>query len=113
MTEKIHVMIDEQEINAIFMEMEKVTKESRHIDCSCCGYHTCKDMACAIYNGVNKKENCIEVTQIPYTTKVEDIIDTGNTLSSLMKLLLSREPASLKLCTLLDKPEIVNPFHRL
>ncbi len=24
----------------------------------------------------NKKENCIEVTQIPYTTKVEDIIDT-------------------------------------
>ena len=36
---------------------------------------------------------------------VEDIIDTGNTLSSLMKLLLSREPASLKLCTLLDKPD--------
>ena len=36
---------------------------------------------------------------------VEDIIDTGNTLSSLLKLLSSREPASLKLCTLLDKPE--------
>ena len=36
---------------------------------------------------------------------VEDIIDTGNTLSSLLKLLGAREPASLKLCTLLDKPD--------
>lgn len=50
---------DEKEINAIFMNMGKVTKESRHIDCSCCGYHTCRDMVSAIYNGVNKKENCI------------------------------------------------------
>ena len=49
----------ETEINAIFTDMGKVTKESRHIDCSCCGYHTCKDMVSAIYNGVNKKENCI------------------------------------------------------
>lgn len=49
----------EQEMNAIFTDMGKATKESRHIDCSCCGYHTCKDMVSAIYNGVNKKENCI------------------------------------------------------
>ncbi len=34
----------------------------------------------------------------------EDIIDTGNTLSYLMKELSSREPASLKLVCLLDKP---------
>ena len=39
--------------------MGKITKESRHIDCSCCGYHTCKEMVSAIYNGVNQKENCI------------------------------------------------------
>lgn len=49
----------EQEKNAIFRDMGKVTKESQHIDCSCCGYHTCNDMVNAIYNGVNKKENCI------------------------------------------------------
>ena len=36
---------------------------------------------------------------------VEDILDTGNTFSSLLKLLGAREPASLKLCTLLDKPD--------
>lgn len=36
---------------------------------------------------------------------VEDIIDSGRTLSRLMELLESRNPASLALCTLLDKPE--------
>ena len=36
---------------------------------------------------------------------VEDIIDTGKTLSFLMEMLRERNPASLKLCTLLDKPD--------
>lgn len=36
---------------------------------------------------------------------VEDIIDTGRTLSYLIEHLKGRKPNSLKLCTLLDKPE--------
>ena len=36
---------------------------------------------------------------------VEDIIDSGNTLYYLMDVLQRRKPASLRLCTLLDKPE--------
>ena len=36
---------------------------------------------------------------------VEDIIDSGRTLSYLMKMLRQRNPASIKLCTMLDKPE--------
>lgn len=36
---------------------------------------------------------------------VEDILDTGNTLSALLVQLQSRRPASLKLCCLLDKPD--------
>lgn len=36
---------------------------------------------------------------------VEDIIDSGNTLSYLMPLLSGREPASIRLVTLLDKPD--------
>lgn len=36
---------------------------------------------------------------------VEDIIDSGRTLSYLLENLRNRKPASLKLCTLLDKPE--------
>ncbi|WP_295617486.1 hypoxanthine phosphoribosyltransferase [uncultured Intestinimonas sp.] len=35
---------------------------------------------------------------------VEDILDSGNTLSYLLKLLQARRPASIRLCTLLDKP---------
>lgn len=35
---------------------------------------------------------------------VEDIIDSGHTLSYLRKLLLDRNPASLEICTLLTKP---------
>ena len=36
---------------------------------------------------------------------VEDIIDSGRTLSNLLALLKERNPASLKLCTLMDKPD--------
>ena len=35
---------------------------------------------------------------------VEDIIDSGNTLSRLLQLFKSRNPKTLTLCTLLDKP---------
>lgn len=36
---------------------------------------------------------------------VEDIIDTGRTLSYLLKVLKDRKPASVKLATMLDKPD--------
>ena len=36
---------------------------------------------------------------------VEDIVDSGRTLSYLMEMLRDRKPASLRLCTLLDKPD--------
>ena len=35
---------------------------------------------------------------------VEDILDSGVTLNYIMKLLEARNPASIKICTLLDKP---------
>ena len=40
---------------------------------------------------------------------LEDIFDTGNSLDFVYKHLLSKEPASLKICTFLDKPERRNP----
>ena len=36
---------------------------------------------------------------------VEDIVDSGRTLSYLLEMLRDRKPNSLKLCTLLDKPD--------
>jgi methyl-accepting chemotaxis protein len=47
------------DLNRIFESMNKRTDDSRRINCACCGYNTCKEMATAIYNGVNVKENCI------------------------------------------------------
>ncbi len=40
---------------------------------------------------------------------LEDIFDTGNSLEFTYKHLMAKEPASLKICTLLDKPERRNP----
>ena len=40
---------------------------------------------------------------------LEDIFDTGNSLDFVYRHLLSKQPASLKICTLLDKPERRNP----
>lgn len=36
---------------------------------------------------------------------VEDIVDSGRTLNSLFRIFQERQPASLRLCTLLDKPD--------
>ncbi len=45
---------------------------------------------------------------------VEDIVDSGHTLSHVLELLQTRHPKSLKVCTLLDKEsrrEIAVPIH--
>jgi hypoxanthine phosphoribosyltransferase len=36
---------------------------------------------------------------------VEDVVDSGHTIDHVLRILQTREPASLKLCALLDKPE--------
>ena len=36
---------------------------------------------------------------------IEDIIDSGNTLNKVKQMLSLRDPKSLRICTLLDKPE--------
>ncbi len=49
-----------EELNSIFATMEKATSETQNINCSACGYSTCTDMAAAIHNGCNNKDNCIQ-----------------------------------------------------
>lgn len=48
-----------KEEDNLFNDMLKHTNKTRNIDCFCCGYKSCKEMVQAIYNQVNKKENCI------------------------------------------------------
>ena len=47
-------------------------------------------------------DECIEGKDVLI---VEDILDTGNTLYYLMQMLKLRQPASIRICTLMDKPE--------
>ena len=47
------------ELDEIFKKLLKDTPEKRSIDCGCCGYDTCQDMAVAIYNGFSHRHNCV------------------------------------------------------
>ncbi len=69
-------------------------------------------MSVSSYGGSTKSSGIVKIVKDldePLEGKhvliVEDIIDTGRTLSHLIELLGNRKPADIKLCTLLDKPE--------
>ncbi|WP_297428326.1 [Fe-Fe] hydrogenase large subunit C-terminal domain-containing protein [Clostridium sp.] len=49
-----------EQYNEIFVKMNKHTEESRNINCSACGYGSCKTMAKCIFNGLNVLSNCID-----------------------------------------------------
>lgn len=50
---------DSRELEQIFVEMKKETPEKQSINCGGCGYKNCTEMAVAIYNGFNYKDNCV------------------------------------------------------
>ncbi|MCR4655760.1 MAG: EAL domain-containing protein, partial [Lachnospiraceae bacterium] len=66
----------EMELDRIFLSLNKKDESSRHINCSCCGYDTCRDMAIAIYNGFNHKHNCIHY--------LKDIVEEKATMTDAM-----------------------------
>lgn len=64
------------------------------------------------YNGGTESSGCVKMRKDVSTPLrgrhvviLEDILDSGNTLVYLREHLLQMEPASVKLCVLLDKPE--------
>ena len=69
-------------------------------------------MSVSSYGGDTKSSGIVKIVKDldePLEGKhviiIEDIVDSGRTLSYLLKMLGDRGPASVKLCTLLDKPE--------
>lgn len=48
------------ELDAIFASMDKYTDIEQKMNCSACGYDTCKEMAEAIYNECNNRNNCVQ-----------------------------------------------------
>ena len=68
-------------------------------------------MAVSSYGGATTSSGMVRILkdlshsiQDKHVLIVEDIVDTGRTLQCLNELLQARKPASLKICTLLDKP---------
>lgn len=131
MKEKISVMISEEEIDQKIRQMgEQISKEYEgkelHMICVLRGgvFFMCElakhitipvsldFMSVSSYGSDTKSSGVVKIVKDlddsikgKHVLVVEDIIDSGRTLSYLMELLRDREPASLKLCTLLDKPD--------
>jgi hypoxanthine phosphoribosyltransferase len=69
-------------------------------------------MAVSSYGTARKSTGQVRITldlnqeiQARHVLLVEDIVDSGYTIRSVLDLLETRKPLSLKVCTLLDKPE--------
>ena len=127
----IEVMLSEEKVDARIKELgEQISRDyagkSVHLICILKGsvYFTCElakritvpvtmdFMQCSSYGGETKSSGIVKIVKDLDETImdrnviiIEDIIDSGSTLSHLKKLLAQRNPASLKICTLLDKPE--------
>ena len=131
MAEKIKVLISEEEVDARIRELgEKISKEYEgkqiHLICVLKGgvFFMCElakritvpvsmDFMCVGSYGDGTKSSGVvrlakdldESIENKEVLIVEDIIDSGRTLSYLLQNLKTRNPKSLKLCTLLDKPD--------
>ena len=127
----IEVMLPEEKVDARIREIgEQISREyagkSVHLICILKGsvYFTCElakritvpvtmdFMSVSSYGDDTKSSGVVKIVKDldqPLEGKdvliVEDIIDSGRTLSYLIEILKKRGPKSLRLCTLLDKPE--------
>ena len=130
MAEHIKVLFSEEEINKRILEMAKQIDaeygdEPVHLICILKGSIfittelakrlsmpvTLDFMSAHSYSGTNSTGSVQVTKDLEHSIEgknvivIEDIIDTGKTLSFLLELLEIRNPKSLKLLTLLDKPD--------
>ena len=131
MAEKIRVMISEEDVDAKIAELGKQISEDYagrqvHLICILKGsvFFTCElakrisvpvtldFMSVSSYGDGTSSSGIVKIAKdLDETLEgkdvivIEDIIDSGRTLSYLLDVLAQRKPNSLKLCTLLDKPD--------
>ena len=127
MAEKIRVMIPEEEVDAKIRELgqkisEKFAGEEVHLICILKGsvFFVCElakritvpvtidFMQVSSYGAETKSSGVVRLSKDldePLQGKNVIIIDSGRTLSHLVKLLGQRNPKTMTLCTLLDKPD--------
>ena len=49
----------ERQLENVYESMGKIEEDDKHFDCRACGYRSCRDMAIAIYRGLNTPDNCV------------------------------------------------------
>lgn len=77
------IIPNKSDLDKIFKEMKKDKAEKRCINCGGCGYKNCEEMAIAIFNGFNYKDNCVHyVKDLALEEKVE-----ANQLAEEMRLI--------------------------
>ena len=122
MSEKIKVLLSEEEVDSRIKQIAaKVSKDYAgkeiHLICVLKGgvFFTCElakritvpvsldFMSVSSYGDDTKSSGVVKI--VKDVLIVEDIIDSGRTLSYLIEILKQRNPNSIRLCTLLDKPE--------
>ena len=85
----------EREYEEIFKKLHKNTEESRLINCGACGYNTCKEMAKALYNGLNMLNNCMDYNRHEVILENENLeiknIEVNNILNQVSILSEERE----------------------
>ena len=110
MAEKVRVLLTEQEVDERIQAIgEQISKDYAgrqvHLICVLKGgsFFMCElAQRITVVKIVKDLDESIKGKDV---LVVEDIVDSGRTLSYLMDMLKDRDPASLRLCTLLDKPE--------
>ena len=101
---------DAIELEAIYNSMGKETRESREINCSCCGYETCYDMAVAIHNGFNHKENCIHYLEAEVEKEKQHAISLADQVEEEKNMIADQREKIVK--TVADIDEEFNVIYK-
>lgn len=75
---------DESQVKEIFQSMHKYSEEDIY-NCSACGYNECEKMAYAIFNGLNKPENCHFYLASESKIAQDELIELNETLEDKVK----------------------------
>jgi len=80
--------VSESEINQILINrLKKCTNIDQHINCTACGYKTCKEMATAIALGINNAKNCMFFIKNKLAQLTEEKISAEISLRSMINLM--------------------------
>lgn len=72
------------EYDVIFNKLHKKTEESRSLNCSACGYDTCKEMCKAILNGLNISNNCMDYTRSEVLYENSKLLNKNEEVENMM-----------------------------